>query len=266
MIFIDFRSIINTSSREDDEFDANAPGASDIEAYMENFNTSMENDIEDSTQSIQNEADIEYVFPANNEQGHDGSGEFILRRINEVIERNEQMNVDGYDDSDEDSNEADNTVIVISSDDENEEDRNDNFTYRRMMGVFSERPTPIDNLQSFSNNLTASLISRTISTAAASFPPFTTTTTTATTTSITSSTLSTATTTTTTRSPFQRCCICLIDIIREGISLHDNIHTIHVHCLMDFLANSQIIWLQTSFRFDCPLCREPVFGTVMMIS
>ena len=211
------------------EFDANAPGTSDIEAYLDYISNRTRNE--------------------GSEQGQDEHGEFIFTRSNEGIE---QTNVDDYDDSDEDSDEADNTVIVISSDDEDEEERTNFNTYRRMMGALSERST-----------LFSSIISRTISTATATL----------TTTTITSSALSTTTTpttiTATTRTPLQRCCICLTNILtrEEGINLHDNIHSIHIFCLMDLLAaNSQIIWLETSFRFDCPLCRKPVFGAVMMIS
>ena len=218
------------------EFDANAPGTSDIEAYLDYISNRITNE--------------------GSRQGQDEHGEFIFTRSNEGIGRIEQTNVDDYDDSDEDSDEADNTVIVISSDDEDEEERTNFNTDRRMMGALSERSTL--NLENFS-----SIISRTISAATA----------TSTTTTITSSALSTTTTTTTTtattRTPLQRCCIWLRNILtsEEGINLHDNIHSIHIFCLMDLLAaNSQIIWLETSFRFDCPLCRKPVFGAVMMIS
>ena len=145
-------------------------------------------------------------------------------------ENSNQINVDCYNDSDENDSDENHEIIVISSDED--DDRNNNFTYRRMMGVFSERTRV--SLESFANNLTTNIISQTISAA----------------------------------TPLQRCCICLSNILisREGINLHDNIHSIHIFCLMDFLANSQIVWLQTSFRFDCPLCRAPVFGTVMLIS
>ena len=222
-------------------------------------------------QSDLNGSDTEFVFPdtltnedieQEQEQEQDGHGEFIFSRSNEGIERVEQMSVDDYDDSEEDSDEADNSIIVISSDDE-EEGRNNYNTYsipgyRRMMGVIQERPVQINNLETFSSIFARSIISSTISAATA--------TSTTTTTTITSSTL--AATTTTARTPVQRCCICLSNILtsEEGINLHDNIHSIHIFCLMDFLANSQIIWLETSFRFDCPLCREPVYGAVMMIS
>ena len=35
--------------------------------------------------------------------------------------------------------------------------------------------------------------------------------------------------------------------------------------LIDLLsANNRIIWLGTSFRFKCPLCRKSIIGTVML--
>ena len=248
---------------EDDEFDANAPGASDIEAYLEYISNRVTN--EDNEQSVQNGTDTEYVFPGrvtneDNEQGQDVNGEFIFTRNNEGIGRIEQMNVDGYDDSDEDRDETDNGVIIISSDEEDEEERTNFNTYRRMMGALSERSTL--NLENFSNIFATSIISRTISAATA-----TSTTTTTMTSSLTTTTTATTTTAATTRTPLQRCCICLINIERGGINLHDNSHSIHIFCLMGLLtANSQIFWLETSFRFDCPLCRKPVLGAVMMLS
>ena len=284
-----FRSIIYHHI----SFDANAPGASDNEAYLEYISNRITNEDneqsvqngtdteyvfpgrvmnEDNEQSVQNGTDTEYVFPGrvtneDNEQGQDVNGEFIFTRNNEGIGRIEQMNVDGYDDSDEDRDETDNGVIIISSDDEDEEERTNFNTYRRMMGALSERSTL--NLENFSSIFATSIIPRTISAATATSTTTTMTSSALSTTTATTTTAATTTTTTaaTTRTPLQRCCICLINIERGGINLHDNSHSIHIFCLMDLLtANSQIFWLETSFRFDCPLCRKPVFGAVMMLS
>ena len=207
------------------------------------------------------------------EQEQDQRDEYIFSRTNEEVEGVVQMSDDEdedegvvqmSDDNDEDGEDDEgNSIIVISSDDDEEGENNYNTRPipGYMMNTLPERPALIDNsnLETFSNNLARSVITSTISAATA----------TATTTTITSSTLSTTTTVaTTTRTPLQRCCICLTDIVTggEGINLHHNIHSIHIFCLIDFLANSQIIWLESSFRFDCPLCRSPVFGAVMMIS
>ena len=68
-------------------------------------------------------------------------------------------------------------------------------------------------------------------------------------TSTSRSTATTATTITPTE-PLEQCCICLTDITRGEIDLHQNNHRIHVRCLMHLLANSQIIWSERLFCFN----------------
>ena len=102
-----------------------------------------------------------------------------------------------------------------------------------------------------------------------------TTTTAAATTTTTTTMTTTATNVATTTQPImlsaperlQPCCICLSDIVRGGIDLHNKMHHIHISCLISLLnANSRITWWGTSFGFHCPLCRKPVFGTFMLVS
>ena len=202
-----------------------------------------------------------------------GDGEFVFVQTYEGVERN------GYDD-------GDNEVIIISDDDsaddddgdddgdgddeeDEEEERSAFDIYRQpVMGVSTQ------NLQIFANLFASSLISDTMSSTAATATTATTTATTATATATTTTTTAAAATTATmtsttirTTEPLQSCCICLSNIGRGGIDLHNNMHSIHISCLMCLLtANNQILWLGASFRFNCPLCRKPVFGTVMLIS
>ena len=141
--------------------------------------------------------------------------------------------------------EEDEDVIVISSDEEGEHERLIDY----LMNIIPESP----NLDYLDNNHSPETGVTTV-----------TTLTTTTTTTSTTKTSSTQTTTT----PLERCCICLTDIVTGGggISLHHNIHSIHIFCLIDYLANSPIIWSGTSFPFHCPLCRCSVLGNVMMDS
>ena len=214
-------------------------------------------DIEDSDQSIQNETDTEYVFA----------------QTNDGIERN------GYDNGE--NVEADNEVIIISDGSDGGDDYFDanapgmndfgagayegymrrggrvigapirdfeRFTYEEYVG---EMDSPTSSMTTISTTTTTSTTAATVA------EPTTTTTTT---------TTSTATNVTAAE-PLQRCCICLSDIVRGGIDLHNNIHHIHISCLVSLLnANNRIIWWGTSFGFHCPLCRKPVFGTLMLVS
>ena len=130
------------------------------------------------------------------------------------------------------------------------------YTYEEYM-----RRSPIIG-PSTQNLLTIGLMSVSTTTATAEATTTTTTTTTATNVA-TSPTMAESITST----ALQPCCICLSEIVRGGIDLHNNIHHIHISCLVSLLnANNQIIWWGTSFGFHCPLCRKPVFGTFMLVS
>ena len=203
----------------------------------EEFDTNT-SDIEDSNQSIQNVADTEYVFA----------------QTNDGIERNGCGN-----------GETDNDVIIISdgSDggddyfDANEPGARDFEGYEEYMR--RSRPS-IQNFERFTYEEYVGRISPVTSTQ--NIEQLTTT---------TAATVAAATTTSTTAAAnvpaLQPCCICLSDIVRGGIDLHNNRHHIHISCLISLLnANNQIMWWGTSFGFHCPLCRKPVFGTFMLVS
>ena len=206
-----------------------------------------------------------------------GDGEFVFVQTYEGVERN------GYGDGGND--ETCNEVIIISDDDsaddddgddggdgddeedgeeeDEEEERSAFDIYRQpVMGASTQ------NLQIFANLFASSLISDTMSSTVATATTATATATTTTTTAAAATTATMTSTTIRTTEPLQSCCICLSNIGRcGGIDLHNSIHSIHISCLMRLLtANNQIFWLGASFRFNCPLCRKPVFGTVMLFS
>ena len=212
-------------------------------------------DIEDSNQSIQNGTDTEYVFA----------------QTNDGIERNGYGNGENV--------ETDNEVIIISdgSDsgddyfDANEPGARDFEGY----GEYMRRSRPsIQNFERFTYEEYMGRISPVIDSPTQNIEQLTnlsTTTTATTTTTTTSTAANVATSPTTTQSiastALQPCCICLSDIVRGGIDLHNNRHHIHISCLVSLLnANNQIMWWGTSFGFHCPLCRKPVFGTFMLVS
>ena len=141
------------------------------------------------------------------------------------------------------------------------------FTYEEYM----RRISPViasstQNFEQLTNLSTTSLMSVSTTTTATTTTT-TTTTTTSTAANITTSPTTTQTTTSTTAESLYQCCICLLDIVRDGIDLHNNTHHIHISCLVSLLnANNQTIWWETSFEFHCPLCRKPVYGAVMLFS
>ena len=138
------------------------------------------------------------------------------------------------------------------------------FTYEEYVGRISPViDSSTQNFEQFTNLSTTSLMSVSTTTAAAA----TTTTTTTTAANVATSPTTAQSIASTATEPLQRCCICLSDIVRGGIDLHNNIHHIHISCLVSLLnANNRIIWWGTSFGFHCPLCRKPVFGTFMLVS
>ena len=78
---------------------------------------------------------------------------------------------------------------------------------------------------------------------------------------------STRTLSTTTYSFSEECFICLSTIGWGGMSLHQNSHIIHMNCSINFLIHSrQIRWSHMTFTFNCPLCRFPVQGSILMDS
>ena len=201
-------------------------------------------DIEDSDQSIQNRTDTEYVFA----------------RTNGGIERN------GYGNGE--NAETGNEVIFISSGSDGDDDyfdanapgMGDLEAYEEYMRRRSVIGSSIQNFERFTYQEYVGRVSPVTSTQ--NIEQLTTT---------TAATVAAATTTSTTAAAnvpaLQPCCICLSDIVRGGIDLHNNRHHIHISCLISLLnANNQIMWWGTSFGFHCPLCRKPVFGTFMLVS
>ena len=162
-------------------------------------------------------------------------------------------------DDDNDDNDDDNIIVISSSEDEDsEDDYNVHPLLSYMMDTIPESPDWTENNFSFeiyTNNIARSIIRAATSTQ-----------TSATTATQTSISTPTATATATAALSSERCCICLKNLLYGGITLHHNDHTIHVHCLIDYLANSPIIWSEMSFHFYCPLCRSPICGSVMMNS
>ena len=223
-------------------------------------NTSGVGDIEDSDQSIQNGTDTEYVF----------------EQTNEGIERNGYGNGENV--------ETDNEVIIISDGDGS--DGGDDYFDANAPGVgdfgayegYMRRSRVIGpsirNFERFTYEEYMGRISPVIDSPTQNIEQLTnlsTTTTAATTTTTTSTAANVATSPTMTQSiaptALQPCCICLSDIVRGGIDLHNNMHHIHISCLVSLLnANNRIIWWGTSFGFHCPLCRKPVFGTFMLVT
>ena len=199
-----------------------------------------------------------------------GAGEYIFAQTSEG-------NVETCDD-----------VIVISDDDDDDnvdldgddsDDDDDGFdanapgagdleTYEDYMRRRPIIGSSTQNLGPFANLFTTSLMAISTATAAAAATTTTTTTTMLTTTepSTTSPTM-VQTIASTTAESLHQCCICLQNIDSGGINMHNNIHHIHISCLVCLLnANNQIIWWGNSFGFHCPLCRKPVYGTVMLVS
>ena len=196
---------------EDDEFDANAPGVGDIEAYQE------------------------YIF---------NSGRY-------------GMYTNTYEDGDDDDDDDDDNDADSDNNDDNDVD--DRYSGDREIILISDDEDGESNLilpNSLINTQTNTPV-RSLVRVASSTQALSTTTTTTTT------TIRPIALTTTYSS--EECCICLTTIEWGGISLHHNNHIIHVHCFINFLTHSrQIIWSQMTFYFDCPLCRLPVQGSVMM--
>jgi hypothetical protein len=221
-------------------------------------------EIEDSDQSIQNGTDTEYVF----------------QQTNDGIERN------GCDNGE---NVETNIEVIIISDGDDDSDYGDDYFdvnepgmgdfgayegYMRRSRVIG-RPS-IRNSEGFTYEEYVRRISPVIGSPTQNNEQLTTTT--AATTTTTTTTTNVATTTTTiatsptmtqpiTPTVLQPCCICLLEIVRGGIDLHNNMHHIHISCLVSLLnANNRIAWWGTSFGFHCPLCRKPVFGTFMLVT
>ena len=197
----------------DEYFDANAPGMRDIEAYEDYMR---------SRGMIHH--DGEYVFVQTNE-GVQRNRYGDVQTCDEVIVISDDDSVDDGDDDDDDVDEGD------DGDDEEEEERSGFTIYRRAptMGVSTQ------NLQTFANLFTSSLISDTMrastATAAATTALTAATTTTTTTAAIVATSPTTVPTiTSTTAEPLQQCCICLQNIDRGGIDLHNNTHSIHISC------------------------------------
>ena len=228
-------------------------------------------EIENSDQSVQNGTGIEYIF----------------QQTNDGIERNGYGNGENV----ETDNEVE--VIIISDGDDDSDDGGDYFdTNEPGMGDFGAyegymrrsrvigRPS-IRNFEGFTYEEYVRRISPVIGSPTQNNEQLTTTTaaTTTTTTTTTTTNVTTTTTTTTTVATLptmtqpitptvlQPCCICLSEIVRGGIDLHNNMHHIHISCLVSLLnANNRIVWWGTSFGFHCPLCRKPVFGTFMLVT
>ena len=256
MIFVDlFRSINRACIEDIEEMDVgnteqaelNRSGAENDNEQTE-LNGNEQSELNGSRtknndeQSDLNDSDTEFIFPntlSNDERS-------IIRHMNSIYSSEDDEDDYDGDDDDDDGGNDDNDVIIISSDVEGEND-NVHPLLNYMLNFIPESPEHISNsLQEYSNNLVRSVL-----------------------TSASSSTQTSATTTTTTTTAaerLERCCICLTDITRGGINLHHNDHRIHVRCLINLLANSQIIWTERLFRFRCPLCRSPVLGSLRLLT
>ena len=214
--------------------------------------TSGVGDIEDSDQSIQNRTDTEYVFA----------------RTNGGIERN------GY--GNEENAETGNEVIISDDDDDyfdaNAPGMGDLEAYEEYMRRRSVIGSSIQNFERFTYEEYMGRISPVIGSPTQNNEQLTTTTAATTNVATTTTTTTNVATSPTMTQPItptvlQPCCICLLEIARGGIDLHNNMHHIHISCLVSLLnANNQIAWWGTSFGFHCPLCRKPVFGTFMLVT
>ena len=247
------RARISDTERMDVDNDNEQPNSNassaencDEESYLNE--SEAENDDDDEQPDL-NDSDTEFIFPntlSNDERS-------IIRHMNSIYSSEDDEDDYDGDDDDDDGGNDDNDVIIISSDDEGEND-NVHPLLNYMLNFIPESPEHISNsLQEYSNNLVRSVL-----TSASSSTQTSATTTTTTTT--------TTPTTTTAAERLERCCICLTDITRGGINLHHNDHRIHVRCLINLLANSQIIWMERLFRFRCPLCRSPVLGSLRLLT